>query len=141
MTDETQKSAQSEAHFHDAPTAQITNHGDGRCWLRTWLMKMLFSSAHTPEVELLKGELVKAGIQCEVRNENLYSIFPGASFQPELWILIDDDYSKAADIRDTWIRTSTESPTAWICLACGEQSEGQFSSCWKCGADRDAASR
>ena len=101
-------------------------------------MKMLFSSPQSPEVGLLKDLLDKAGIPCEVRNENAYSNFPGAAFYPELWILNDDDFAKASEIRDTLCGTPSENLDSWVCPACGEKSEGQFSSCWKCGADRSA---
>ncbi len=104
-------------------------------------MKMLFSSPQGPVVGLLKNLLDKAGIPCEVRNENAYSNFPGAVFYPELWILNDDDFSKASEIRDTLRGSSSENLRPWICSVCGEESEGQFNSCWNCGADRDAATR
>jgi hypothetical protein len=100
-------------------------------------MKMLFTSSHSPEVGLLKSRLDEAGIPCELRNENTSSNFPGSAFQAELWILNDADYQRAAEIRD--IGSSLESRGAWICPACGEESEGQFGSCWKCGANRDGA--
>ena len=100
-------------------------------------MKMLFSSPQSPEVGLLKDLLDKASIPCEIRNENAYSNFPGAIFYPELWILNDDDYSKASEIRDALCGTISESPEPWICATCGEKSEGQFRSCWNCGTGPD----
>ena len=102
-------------------------------------MKMLFSSQQGPEVGLLKDLLDKAGIPCDIRDENMYSNLPGAAFQPELWILNDDDYPKASEIRDSFSRPSSEKHSPWICSICGEESEGQFNACWKCGANRDAA--
>ena len=35
-------------------------------------------------------------------------------------------------------QTNLSGLDSWVCPACGEKSEGQFSSCWKCGADRSA---
>jgi len=102
-------------------------------------MKLLFTSPNSPEVGLLKDRLDQAGIPCEVRNENLYSNFPGVTFQPELWVLNDDDLPKASEIRDIGAGPSSENRAAWICTVCGEESEGQFQACWKCGAVRDAA--
>ena len=32
--------------------------------------------------------------------------------------------------------TATKYQVSWRCSSCGEQHEGQFSSCWKCGAVR-----
>lgn len=64
-------------------------------------MKMLFSSANMPEVGLLKSLLDEAGIASEVRNEDSYPNFPGAAFQPEIWVIDEKDYPKACEIRDT----------------------------------------
>src|SRR5438552_3576813 len=64
-------------------------------------MKLLFSTQNVPEVGLLKGLLDDAGIHCEIRNENSSANFPGAAFQPELWVLNDTDYEKACDVRDS----------------------------------------
>src|SRR2546426_7976299 len=98
-------------------------------------MKFLFSSSHGPEAGMLKSVLDEAGIPCELRNENSYSNFPGAAFYPELWILSDDDYPKAVELRDAWRGTLTQTSEPWICPLCKEESEGQFARCWKCGAD------
>ena len=63
---------------------------------------MVYSSLSAPEVGLLRGLLEQAGIACEVRNENIFATLPGAAFQPEVWILNDDDYSRACEVRDAW---------------------------------------
>jgi hypothetical protein len=65
-------------------------------------MKLLFSSQSPPEVGLLKSLLDESGIACEVRNESSYPNFPGASFQPEIWVLNDQDYARACEVRDAW---------------------------------------
>ncbi len=59
-------------------------------------MKFLFSSANTSELSILKDLLNESGIASEIRNE--YSNLPGAAFYPELWILNDDDFSKALEL-------------------------------------------
>lgn len=69
---------------------------------------MVYSSPSTVEVELLRGLLEQAGIACEVRNESIYPNLPGAAFQPELWILNDDDYGKACEVRDAWRQSPSE---------------------------------
>ena len=65
-------------------------------------MKLLFSSQSAPEVGLLRGLLEEVGISCEVRNETVYAILPGAAFQPEIWVLNDADWERACEIRDGW---------------------------------------
>ncbi len=99
-------------------------------------MKMLFTSPEGPEVGLVKGLLDEAGIPCEVRNENSYASFAAGSFAPELWVLDDADFPKAAELRDAWCQSNAATGDSWICPSCGEKSEGQFASCWKCGTAR-----
>ena len=102
-------------------------------------MKMLFSSPRNQNVELLKDALNEAGIQCEVRNENAYAFFPGAEFYLELWVLNDADFQKAAELRDALWKAESTGVKSWICRVCGEESERQFTACWKCGAVREAS--
>jgi hypothetical protein len=65
-------------------------------------MRLLFSSQSAPEVGLLKNLLEENGIVAEVRNETVHSNFPGAAFQPEVWIMNDKDFLKACEVRDAW---------------------------------------
>ena len=58
-------------------------------------MKRIFSSASSAEVGLLASRLEGAGIRCEVRNEALAQVIPGIAFEPELWLLNDEDYDEA----------------------------------------------
>jgi hypothetical protein len=58
-------------------------------------MKRIFSSSNSAEVGLLASRLENAGIPCEVRNEALAQVIPGIAFEPELWILNDEDYAEA----------------------------------------------
>jgi hypothetical protein len=69
-------------------------------------MKLLFSSEVPPEVGLLKSLLDESGIVSEIRNESTYSNFPGAAFQPEIWVLNDGEYAKACEVRDAWHQSS-----------------------------------
>ena len=101
-------------------------------------MKILFSSPHNQDVERLKNALNEAGIQCEVRNENAYAFFPGAEFYLELWVLNEADFQKATELRDALWKAEATGAKSWICRVCSQESEGQFTACWKCGAIREA---
>jgi hypothetical protein len=93
-------------------------------------MKLLFSSQSAPEVGLLKSLLEDNGIPAEVRNESVHSNFPGAAFQPEIWILNDEDYVRACEVRDAWYQPSSvpsalsaeaaeSRPALWfVCAVC-----------------------
>jgi hypothetical protein len=65
-------------------------------------VKLLFSSQSAPDVGLLKNLLEDSGIATELRNEGVNAAFPGAAFQAEVWILNDQDFTKACEIRDAW---------------------------------------
>ena len=98
-------------------------------------MKKLFVSANSVELGALKNLLEVASIEYEVRNEVTHENFPGAAFYPELWVVHEADFARAMEIRDVW-RSTPRSREAWKCGNCGEDLEGQFLSCWKCGTGR-----
>jgi len=101
-------------------------------------MKKLFSSPDSSEVELLRNMLEQSGIICEVRNGDVSRIVPAPSFYEELWVS-DENYAKASEVLSSWRRPTPSTAGSWTCPACGEVIEGQFSSCWKCGAHREPA--
>jgi len=106
-------------------------------------MKRLFS-ANTPAdegtLQLLKFMLQEAAIACTVRNESLSVAkgdIPASECVPELWILDDKDGAKAEKILDEWRQSAAAAQAPWECPHCQETSEGQFTSCWKCGNERE----
>ena len=61
-------------------------------------MKRIGSSPGSAEVGLLASTLESAGIACELRNEAISQVMPGAAFAEELWVLNDEYYSEALDL-------------------------------------------
>jgi hypothetical protein len=55
---------------------------------------------------------------------------------PELWIEDDDRLWEALQIKADFQSSTTVVGKDWQCQKCGEISELQFTSCWKCGALR-----
>ena len=88
--------------------------------------------------EMLKGLLEEAGIPCMIRNENLAMAMGELppSESPELWIMNDDDFPRAKEMIESWQNAKPEASDPWVCQRCGETIEGQFTSCWNCGADQ-----
>ena len=66
------------------------------------IMRRIFSSPNSAEVGLFGSRLETAGIPCETRNESLAQAMPGAPFDPELWILNDEDYREASELLAAW---------------------------------------
>jgi len=110
-------------------------------------MKRLFTATTMIDganVEMLKGLLEEADIRCMIRNEYLSSAMgeiPFLETSPELWILNDEDYSRAREVLENWRTTRIEHNDPWVCGDCGETIEGQFTSCWQCGRDRQSMTR
>jgi hypothetical protein len=81
--------------------------------------------------------LESAGIACLMRNEMTagYSPeIPPSESTPELWIQDDQNQVEALQIKTAWQSSAPVEGNDWICKSCGETSEPQFTSCWKCGS-------
>lgn len=59
-------------------------------------MKLLFSSSEMPEVAFVKSVLVRAGIRCEVRQQDVSAATPEIPVYPELWIQDEEDFLAAS---------------------------------------------
>jgi hypothetical protein len=102
-------------------------------------MKKIFSSPIVGEIPRLRGMLESAGITCLLRNEisaGLSPELPLSESTPELWIQDDLRLSEALQIKADFKSSATVVGKDWQCEKCGETSEPQFNSCWKCGALR-----
>ena len=78
------------------------------------------------------------GIDSLIRNQNLSGAMgelPVNECWPEVWIMDDDDYSRAMNIISSCLAETDTNSEPWSCV-CGENIEGQFTACWKCGAER-----
>ena len=102
-------------------------------------MKIILSSPIPGEIAQLKDMLESAGIACFTRNEisaGLSPEIPLAESTPELWIQADQQLAAALEIKRAWKASAPAGGSDWVCPICGETSEPQFSSCWKCGAEK-----
>jgi hypothetical protein len=100
-------------------------------------MKRIFASKNSAELGALENVLGTMGIRCVVRGDAVAT--DPSAIQRELWIGRDADYLRAQGVCDRWRHPSTDRASYWTCGGCGAGSEDRFSSCWKCGADRDAS--
>ena len=98
-------------------------------------MKKLTSADSLITINHYKNLLQSEGIETQIRNEHLSSIYgemPFTEIWPELWVLNDLDYDRAKQLIEMAVQD--ESPTEpWRCKNCGEINEGQFAACWNCG--------
>jgi hypothetical protein len=101
-------------------------------------MRLIYSSLRLLEVHHLKNLLEAEGIRCQIRNELLSRLageIPFTECAPELWLLDERDLEQARRIVSDFDRATVTQPR-WRCPGCGEDLEGQFSACWRCGAAR-----
>jgi len=99
-------------------------------------MKTVYSASNMSLVSILQNVLEGHGIRCWIKNEFL-SAGVGELPPIECWpqICVDDDvFPEAKRIVDEAL--SVKVMTAWKCDSCGEELEGQFTDCWKCGKSR-----
>ncbi len=103
-------------------------------------MKPLFSARHATEAHLLHGYLESHGIATMVRGEFLAG---GIGELPadlcKIWVLDDREFERADELLRQFLQgeaARTHAHEHWHCSSCGENLEGQFTSCWHCGAVR-----
>ncbi|RYG70397.1 DUF2007 domain-containing protein [bacterium] len=103
-------------------------------------MRLIFTSTNSAEVSLFQGLLEQEGIECFTRHDELSltaGSVPFLEVMPELWVARDEDEPKAVKMLEQWRDRNAVVLEAWTCPQCGEENEGQFGACWKCGYEID----
>jgi hypothetical protein len=107
-------------------------------------VKKLYGSQNSLIVGHLKHVLESHGIPCFIKNEYLAGAageIPPTESWPELWVVEDRDQRRALQILETAMVSADPLGEPWRCSSCGEESEGQFTACWNCGAARPDTDR
>lgn len=106
------------------------------------VLRRVFICKNIAQAGMLKGLLEGNGIACEIRGEYLSMAtgeLPFVECYPELWVWEDEDFKRAKEILAEWDSKEVSEHGNWICKECGEENEGQFSLCWRCGwVDKDS---
>lgn len=98
------------------------------------------------EAHFLKNVLAEHGIEAAVMGESLTTargeLPPTLDTLPSVWVF-DQDAPQTAMIVEDFVARRLAEPAEpaerldnWICPACGEAIEGQFTDCWNCQAPR-----
>ncbi len=101
-------------------------------------MKRVYRAASLLQVAHARNVLITAGIRCELRNQYLAGALgdlPMLETWPQLYVE-DADERFALSVLARASAVTSGSP--WICDACHEQLEPQFTCCWRCGSERGA---
>ncbi len=102
-------------------------------------MKLIARADHPLQAAIWADTLRAAGIRCEVRNTTLSGAMgeiPFLECAPQLWLVDPRDEARAVEVLEQLRRPM--GGAHWRCTECGEESEPQFGTCWKCGAVRPA---
>ena len=65
-------------------------------------MKQLFSSPDSVQIGLIRSRLEASGIACHLSS----AVGPGTSFDPELWVLDDAQFTEASKLLAAWRQAS-----------------------------------
>ncbi|HPY42256.1 MAG TPA: DUF2007 domain-containing protein [Thiolinea sp.] len=104
------------------------------------MLKKVYTASTPLMPGFIQTVLENDGIICVQRNYFLNSAMgelPFVETWPAIWVDEKDEQRALELIRLTLESTSGGS---WTCQACGETSEAQFQSCWKCGQAAPQAS-
>jgi hypothetical protein len=102
-------------------------------------MKKVYSGQDCLMIGHLKNVLATFGIECVTKNLYLSSAagqLPPIECWPELWVVDDRRLAEAQTILKRTLAPLQSVKKPWQCGGCGEEVEGQFSECWKCGRSR-----
>jgi hypothetical protein len=102
-------------------------------------MKRVYCAKDPLMVGHLRNVLALHGIDCVMRKLDLASAageLPALECWPELWIIDEKRFGEAQAILKKALAPIKVVRKPWRCSGCGEQIEGQFSECWRCGRER-----
>ena len=105
-------------------------------------MDCVYRTSDRALAQLLCSALSSHEIQAIVEGEHLSSLqglaVPAGSSAEYRVCIIDSEQMPQAErfVRD-WLRrhSAPDESEPWSCASCGESHGGQFSSCWRCGAE------
>lgn len=90
---------------------------------------------------MIKEILACEGIECVLRNDQLSAAvgeIPFIECQPELWVIDDEAFPRAASFLQAWLNCQPASVEEWICPSCAERCDGRLGACWACGTLRES---
>jgi hypothetical protein len=105
-------------------------------------MTKIYGARDLAEAHFVKGLLEAEEIPAVIQGGALQAVLGEVPMTPESLpsVMVNErDAERAMQIVNEMKHggpAATESQVAWKCPKCGEEIEGQFSSCWKCGAEK-----
>lgn len=105
-------------------------------------MQRVYSHQNPAMVYHAKNLLENRGIEAIIKGEHLAAATGGIAPTDawvELWVVEEGQVEEALRIvEDALDESEVAEAPPWTCPNCGEEVEGQFAVCWKCGQERPA---
>lgn len=98
-------------------------------------MITVYSAPNITLVSIFRSILEGRGINCQVKNEFISAgigDIPPIECWPQLCVA-EEDLAEAQRIVAEALTPASVTLGSWRCETCGEEVEGQFARCWKCG--------
>jgi hypothetical protein len=92
----------------------------------------------------MQSLLESEGIETFLKNQYSSGVLgelPFVEIVPQLYIIEEKNIARARALlqaASVGAAQQTDSDSGWTCASCAEKSEGNFDSCWNCGAARQA---
>tara|TARA_Y100000589_G_C26813431_1_gene490820 strand:- start:85 stop:435 length:351 start_codon:yes stop_codon:yes gene_type:complete len=106
-------------------------------------MLKVYTAENPTEAHIVKGILESGGIESVVKDIMLFSARGELPITPEtaptVWVIEESRYNEAQRIVRRYEQRNADKllpKETWLCPACGEKLEGQFTHCWQCGTPR-----
>ena len=109
-------------------------------------MVKLYTARDGMEAKFLCGLLENAGVQSVIQGELLAAARGELPITqetlPSVWVKLEDLDRATSTLREYRDGSHALPPRGdtWVCPACGEVCEGQFTQCWKCESPRPESS-
>ncbi|WP_348672061.1 DUF2007 domain-containing protein [uncultured Abyssibacter sp.] len=100
-------------------------------------MKCVYEASDPVNAEIVKDYLASWGMDVFIQGVFGWGgrgDLPANAY-PQVCVARDADAGRARDLIRMWERGEDPRPP-WTCVDCGERMDGQFSDCWRCGAEK-----
>lgn len=98
-------------------------------------MTRVYSNPDPAVAHLVRNAIDQIGVPAIVRNDGTATLMdlPTVATWAEVWVAAGDRLADVEAVVAEVIADSTPDAALWRCT-CGETVEGQFGTCWACGA-------
>jgi len=105
-------------------------------------MKRVYTASDPVNAHLVRELLEGNGIPAVVQDERIFAVRGSVPVvYPTVWVN-EDGYEAARAVVEQFDAAAKQpaETASWICPACGERIDGQFTECWKCAGAAEAVS-